>query len=194
MCPTSLCCCALTRCRTTDVSVPRRHGPKRASNIRKLFNLSKEDGTGTACCIVGRALLTCGAHRCPQVRYSPHNQGQEGRQEGQDPPPQDPAPRHPTASPAQARRVCAPTMPVSCMTDVCLLCAGLPPRRTAESRLRRLPPHTPSCSLSAPRHRRPSATRHTRSAACPRPPRTPRMPSSNAATHRVHLSVCVRAV
>ena len=27
----------------TDSSVPRRLGPKRASNIRKLFNLSKED-------------------------------------------------------------------------------------------------------------------------------------------------------
>ena len=27
----------------TDVSVPRRLGPKRASKIRKLFNLSKED-------------------------------------------------------------------------------------------------------------------------------------------------------
>jgi len=27
----------------TDVTVPRRLGPKRASNIRKLFNLSKED-------------------------------------------------------------------------------------------------------------------------------------------------------
>ena len=27
----------------TDVTVPRRLGPKRASKIRKLFNLSKED-------------------------------------------------------------------------------------------------------------------------------------------------------
>lgn len=27
----------------TDINVPRRLGPKRASNIRKLFNLSKED-------------------------------------------------------------------------------------------------------------------------------------------------------
>uniref|UniRef100_A0AAY3ZZA3 Small ribosomal subunit protein eS6 n=1 Tax=Denticeps clupeoides TaxID=299321 RepID=A0AAY3ZZA3_9TELE len=27
----------------TDSTVPRRLGPKRASNIRKLFNLSKED-------------------------------------------------------------------------------------------------------------------------------------------------------
>jgi len=27
----------------TDVQVPRRLGPKRASKIRKLFNLSKED-------------------------------------------------------------------------------------------------------------------------------------------------------
>lgn len=27
----------------TDVNVPRRLGPKRANNIRKLFNLSKED-------------------------------------------------------------------------------------------------------------------------------------------------------
>lgn len=27
----------------TDVTVPRRLGPKRASKIRKLFNLTKED-------------------------------------------------------------------------------------------------------------------------------------------------------
>lgn len=27
----------------TDTTIPRRLGPKRASNIRKLFNLSKED-------------------------------------------------------------------------------------------------------------------------------------------------------
>lgn len=27
----------------TDITVPRRLGPKRASNIRKLFNLTKED-------------------------------------------------------------------------------------------------------------------------------------------------------
>jgi len=27
----------------TDVQIPRRLGPKRASNIRKLFNLTKED-------------------------------------------------------------------------------------------------------------------------------------------------------
>ena len=27
----------------TDVSVPRKYGPKRASRIRKMFNLSKED-------------------------------------------------------------------------------------------------------------------------------------------------------
>ena len=27
----------------TDVTIPRRLGPKRANNIRKLFNLSKED-------------------------------------------------------------------------------------------------------------------------------------------------------
>ncbi|CAH6790515.1 Rps6 [Phodopus roborovskii] len=29
----------------TDTTVPRRLGPKRASRIRKLFNLSKEDDT-----------------------------------------------------------------------------------------------------------------------------------------------------
>ena len=27
----------------TDVTIPRRLGPKRANNIRKLFNLTKED-------------------------------------------------------------------------------------------------------------------------------------------------------
>lgn len=38
----------------TDVSVPRRLGPKRASRIRKLFNLSKADNVGSY--VVRRAL------------------------------------------------------------------------------------------------------------------------------------------
>lgn len=28
----------------TDISVPKRLGPKRASKIRKMFSLTKEDG------------------------------------------------------------------------------------------------------------------------------------------------------
>uniref|UniRef100_A0A0N4ZFH7 40S ribosomal protein S6 n=1 Tax=Parastrongyloides trichosuri TaxID=131310 RepID=A0A0N4ZFH7_PARTI len=40
----------------TDVSVPKRLGPKRASKIRKLFNLSKEDDVRKYC--ISRTVLT----------------------------------------------------------------------------------------------------------------------------------------
>lgn len=85
----------------TDKVEPKRLGPKRATKIRRFFNLSKDDDVRLLLNLILSLLLTL-TPKGPQICHPPRNhpQGRGQKDIYQSPP--HPTPRHSPARPAQA--------------------------------------------------------------------------------------------